>query len=274
MMIRLGVMIKPPSQQCKHQDKHVQYIKICWIRVLIFFSRLCLVVLEVLVLMLVTPLFKVIKSRHGFPSSSLNRDLLNRVKCRVCLQSFVSTLDAPFTSDDEKQRRHPSMKFPAKIHLCLDDCVLWKSFECSIRSLNPKKFEALIVPTHVVAVCLSICSHYNELCYHACRLHFLLARFASHIDFSMTAITFKNGKPVEVRNLSDELTTHEDPLDLFLYLNQLGRKHGVGQIDIVKNRFIGIKSRGLVLCREAIGTYSVFSFFRSVRLKKQLLQSA
>ncbi|TPX43896.1 hypothetical protein SeLEV6574_g04824 [Synchytrium endobioticum] len=43
-----------------------------------------------------------IKSRHGFPSPSLNRDLLNRVKCRVCLQSFVSTLDAPFTSDDEK----------------------------------------------------------------------------------------------------------------------------------------------------------------------------
>ncbi|TPX32772.1 hypothetical protein SeLEV6574_g08435, partial [Synchytrium endobioticum] len=32
-----------------------------------------------------------------------NRDLLNRVKCRVCLQSFVSTLDALFTSDDEKR---------------------------------------------------------------------------------------------------------------------------------------------------------------------------
>ncbi|TPX30985.1 hypothetical protein SeMB42_g07829, partial [Synchytrium endobioticum] len=66
-----------------------------------------------------------IETRHGFPSPSLNRDLLNRVKCRVCLQSFVSTLDAPFTSDDEKQRHHPSMKFTAKIRLCLDDCVLW-----------------------------------------------------------------------------------------------------------------------------------------------------
>lgn len=29
-----------------------------------------------------------------------------------------------------------------------------------------------------------------------------------------------------------------------MYLNALARKHGVGRIDIVENRFIGIKSRG------------------------------
>ncbi|TPX44977.1 argininosuccinate synthase [Synchytrium endobioticum] len=75
------------------------------------------------------------------------------------------------------------------------------------------------------------------------------------------AITFKNGKPVEVKNLSDELTTHEDPLDLFLYLNQLGRKHGVGRIDIVENRFIGIKSRG---CYETPGGSILFAAHRDL----------
>jgi argininosuccinate synthase len=41
-----------------------------------------------------------------------------------------------------------------------------------------------------------------------------------------------------------------DSLELFLYLNQLGRKHGIGRIDIVENRFIGVKSRG---CYETPG---------------------
>ena len=37
----------------------------------------------------------------------------------------------------------------------------------------------------------------------------------------------------------------EDPLDLFLRLNDLGREHGIGRVDMVENRFVGIKSRGV-----------------------------
>ena len=43
----------------------------------------------------------------------------------------------------------------------------------------------------------------------------------------------------------DDGTTKTEPLDLFLYLNELAGKHGVGRIDIVENRFVGIKSRGV-----------------------------
>lgn len=57
------------------------------------------------------------------------------------------------------------------------------------------------------------------------------------------AIHFENGVPVKVVNESEKKTV-TDALELFLYLNALGRKHGVGRIDIVENRFIGIKSRG------------------------------
>jgi len=39
-------------------------------------------------------------------------------------------------------------------------------------------------------------------------------------------------------------------VEIFLALNALGRKHGIGRIDIVENRFIGVKSRG---CYETPG---------------------
>lgn len=60
-------------------------------------------------------------------------------------------------------------------------------------------------------------------------------------------IYFKDGIPVKVENCSDK--THkimkEKPLELFQYLNSLGAENGVGRIDIVENRFVGIKSRGV-----------------------------
>eukprot|EP01104_Vermistella_antarctica_P000096 TRINITY_DN1010_c0_g1_i2.p4 TRINITY_DN1010_c0_g1~~TRINITY_DN1010_c0_g1_i2.p4 ORF type:complete len:183 (+),score=55.89 TRINITY_DN1010_c0_g1_i2:823-1371(+) len=50
--------------------------------------------------------------------------------------------------------------------------------------------------------------------------------------------------PVKVVNDGDK-TEHTDALALYCYLNDLGAKHGIGRIDIVENRFVGIKSRGL-----------------------------
>lgn len=41
-----------------------------------------------------------------------------------------------------------------------------------------------------------------------------------------------------------------DPVELFIEANSLARRNGVGRIDIVENRFIGIKSRG---CYETPG---------------------
>jgi argininosuccinate synthase len=38
--------------------------------------------------------------------------------------------------------------------------------------------------------------------------------------------------------------TETESVKLFETLNALGKIHGVGRIDIVENRFIGLKSRG------------------------------
>ena len=62
-------------------------------------------------------------------------------------------------------------------------------------------------------------------------------------------IKFNGGVPVSIKvEATGQIVT--DPLESFLLLNSLGRKHGIGRIDIVENRFIGIKSRG---CYETPG---------------------
>lgn len=57
-------------------------------------------------------------------------------------------------------------------------------------------------------------------------------------------IQFKDGVPVKVTDL-DKGRSETEPLKLFTFLNELGAKNGIGRIDMVENRFVGIKSRGI-----------------------------
>ena len=57
-------------------------------------------------------------------------------------------------------------------------------------------------------------------------------------------ITFKDGIPVKVKNLENGVEK-TDSLELFTYLNELGAENGIGHLDMVENRFVGIKSRGI-----------------------------
>tara|TARA_A100001015_G_scaffold244235_1_gene279592 strand:- start:347 stop:1537 length:1191 start_codon:yes stop_codon:yes gene_type:complete len=52
-------------------------------------------------------------------------------------------------------------------------------------------------------------------------------------------IEFKNGDPVSINK--DNLKPH----DLLAKLNSIAGKHGVGRVDLVENRFVGMKSRGI-----------------------------
>jgi len=57
-------------------------------------------------------------------------------------------------------------------------------------------------------------------------------------------ISFKQGIPVKIQlhNTGEVIT---DTLALYTKLNQLGGQHGIGRVDMVENRFVGIKSRGV-----------------------------
>ncbi len=57
-------------------------------------------------------------------------------------------------------------------------------------------------------------------------------------------IHFKDGIPVKTINRNNG-TVKDKPLELFMYLNKLGSENGIGRVDMVENRFIGIKSRGV-----------------------------
>ena len=50
-------------------------------------------------------------------------------------------------------------------------------------------------------------------------------------------ITFEKGIPVALNGVE------KSPVDLVVELNDLGSKHGVGRLDIIENRVVGIKSR-------------------------------
>lgn len=52
-------------------------------------------------------------------------------------------------------------------------------------------------------------------------------------------LQFEKGNPVAVNN------KRFSPADLLHRLNELGGKHGIGRVDLVENRFVGIKSRGV-----------------------------
>ncbi len=52
-------------------------------------------------------------------------------------------------------------------------------------------------------------------------------------------ISFDEGEPVAVNG------QQMDPVSLLETLNRLGGEHGIGRVDLVENRFVGMKSRGV-----------------------------
>ena len=61
---------------------------------------------------------------------------------------------------------------------------------------------------------------------------------------TLLSIAFKDGVPVSVTN-KDDGTVVMDPVEMILYLNKMGHDNAIGRVDMVENRFIGIKSRGV-----------------------------
>jgi len=63
-------------------------------------------------------------------------------------------------------------------------------------------------------------------------------------DAETITITFRKGDPVAING------TEMSPATLLAELNRLGGQHGIGRLDLVENRYVGMKSRG---CYETPG---------------------
>jgi argininosuccinate synthase len=66
-----------------------------------------------------------------------------------------------------------------------------------------------------------------------------LAPESASAEPEFVEISFRKGEPVAVNG------TELDPVALLEKLNSLGGKHGIGRVDLVENRFVGMKSRGV-----------------------------
>ena len=61
---------------------------------------------------------------------------------------------------------------------------------------------------------------------------------------TILTFTFKDGIPLSVKNEGDG-TVVTDPVEMIVYLKKMGHDNAIGRVDMVENRFIGIKSRGV-----------------------------
>ena len=77
-------------------------------------------------------------------------------------------------------------------------------------------------------------------------------------------VTFREGTPVAVDGI--ELS----PVDLLVRLNDVGGRHGVGRVDIVENRFVGMKSRGVYESPGATVLYHAHRAVESLTLDREV----
>ena len=85
------------------------------------------------------------------------------------------------------------------------------------------------------------------------------------------SITFKDGIPVNVTN-KDDGTVHTDPLELFTYLNKIGGANGIGLLDMVENRFVGIKSRGIYETPGATILYAAHKDIEGIAMDREVMR--
>jgi argininosuccinate synthase len=78
-------------------------------------------------------------------------------------------------------------------------------------------------------------------------------------------IGFEEGLPVSVNG------QNLDPVTLFTKLNKLGKEHGIGRIDMVENRLVGMKSRGVYETPGGTILYKAHQALESICLDKETL---
>lgn len=89
----------------------------------------------------------------------------------------------------------------------------------------------------------------------------------------VVTLTFRAGKPCALNG------EQHSPTDILSKLNDLGATHGIGRLDIVENRLVGMKSRGCyetpggtILCKALLGLEQLVYDRDSLALRQRLGQ--
>ncbi|MFZ0281957.1 MAG: argininosuccinate synthase [Bacteroidales bacterium] len=84
-------------------------------------------------------------------------------------------------------------------------------------------------------------------------------------------IHFKNGIPVKLVNKEDG-TVKEESYEMFIYLNELAGKNGIGLLDMVENRYVGIKSRGVYETPAATVFYIAHMDLEGIAMDREVMR--
>ena len=79
-------------------------------------------------------------------------------------------------------------------------------------------------------------------------------------------IHFEDGIPVAVDDKA------MGPVEILTYLNTIGGRHGVGRVDLVENRFVGIKSRGVYETPGVTLMHAAHQALESITLDREVLR--
>ncbi|MBX3439582.1 MAG: argininosuccinate synthase [Planctomycetaceae bacterium] len=105
------------------------------------------------------------------------------------------------------------------------------------------------------------------------------------IDFGMTVspqeapdqeeyvtIRFESGVPVAVSaDGSQPASVNNSPIDIVKSLNEIGGRNGIGRIDVVENRFVGMKSRGVYEAPGMTCLYTAHQALEQLTLDRDLV---
>jgi argininosuccinate synthase len=78
-------------------------------------------------------------------------------------------------------------------------------------------------------------------------------------------IVFEKGEPIAVNGKKLK------PVELIKLLNKIGGKHGIGRVDMVENRLVGIKSRGVYETPGGTLLYAAHQALESITLDRDVL---
>jgi argininosuccinate synthase len=95
--------------------------------------------------------------------------------------------------------------------------------------------------------------------------HLTVAPETAPDEAKYVTVGFERGVPVAADGLA------MDPVALLHYLNEIGGAHGVGRVDLVENRLVGMKSRGVYETPGGTILYSAHQGLESICLDRETL---
>ena len=117
-----------------------------------------------------------------------------------------------------------------------------------------------------------------HISYEAGELEDLTVNGVQRVDFGMmvspqqapdavekVSIEFEKGVPTKLNGES------KTALEMVLELNEIGGRNGVGQIDIVENRFVGMKSRGVYEAPGMTILYAAHRYMEQLTMDRDLM---